>query len=152
MTHLNPGDQAPNFEAQDQHGTTVSLTQFAGKKVVLYFYPKDDTPGCTAEACSFRDGQTELQNAGYAVLGVSPDSVKSHGKFADKFSLNFSLLADTEKTICQAYGVWGKKKFMGREYDGVHRETFVIDEAGRIERVITKVDTKEATKQILAGA
>jgi peroxiredoxin Q/BCP len=152
MTHLIPGDLAPNFEAQDQHGTTVSLSQFAGKKVVLYFYPKDDTPGCTAEACSFRDGQSELQSAGYVVLGVSPDSVKSHGKFASKFSLNFSLLADPEKVICQAYGVWGKKKFMGREYDGVHRETFVIGEDGRIERVITQVDTKEATKQILAGA
>ena len=120
--------------------------------MVLYFYPKDDTPGCTAEACSFRDGQSELQSAGYVVLGVSPDSVKSHGKFASKFSLNFSLLADPEKVICQAYGVWGKKKFMGREYDGVHRETFVIGEDGRIERVITQVDTKEATKQILAGA
>lgn len=152
MTHLNPGDLAPPFEAQDQHGTDVSLSQFAGQKVVLYFYPKDDTPGCTAEACSFRDGQSELQSAGYVVLGVSPDSVKSHGKFASKFSLNFSLLADPEKVICQAYGVWGKKKFMGREYDGVHRETFVIGEDGRIERVITQVDTKEATKQILAGA
>jgi peroxiredoxin Q/BCP len=152
MTHLNPGDLAPHFVAQDQHGTDVSLSQFAGQKVVLYFYPKDDTPGCTAEACSFRDGQSELQSAGYVVLGVSPDSVKSHGKFASKFSLNFSLLADPEKVICQAYGVWGKKKFMGREYDGVHRETFVIGEDGRIERVITQVDTKEATKQILAGA
>ena len=152
MTHLNAGDLAPHFEAQDQHGTDVSLSQFAGQKVVLYFYPKDDTPGCTAEACSFRDGQSELQSAGYVVLGVSPDSVKSHGKFASKFSLNFSLLADPEKVICQAYGVWGKKKFMGREYDGVHRETFVIGEDGRIERVITQVDTKEATKQILAGA
>ncbi len=152
MTHLNPGDLAPKFEAQDQHGATVSLDQFAGQKVVLYFYPKDDTPGCTAEACSFRDGQSDLQKAGYVVLGVSPDSVKSHVKFADKFSLNFSLLADTEKHICQAYGVWGKKKFMGREYDGVNRETFVIGADGRIERVITKVDTKEATKQILAGA
>ncbi len=151
MTHLNPGDLAPQFEAQDQHGATVTLKQFAGKKVVLYFYPKDDTPGCTAEACSFRDGQSELQNAGYTVLGVSPDSVKSHGKFADKFSLNFSLLADTEKTICQAYGVWGPKKFMGREYDGVNRETFVISEDGHVERVIAKVDTKEASKQILAG-
>lgn len=151
MTHLNPGDLAPHFEAQDQHGTTVSLAQLAGSKVVLYFYPKDDTPGCTAEACSFRDGQAELRDAGYVVLGVSPDSVKSHGKFADKFSLNFSLLADPDKVICQAYGVWGQKKFMGRTYDGVHRETFVIGTDGRIERVITKVDTKEATKQILAG-
>jgi len=129
MTHLNPGDLAPKFEAQDQHGATVTLDQFAGQKVVLYFYPKDDTPGCTAEACSFRDGQSDLQKAGYVVLGVSPDSVN-----------------------CQAYGVWGKKKFMGREYDGVNRETFVIGADGRIERVITKVDTKEATKQILAGA
>ena len=128
MTHLKPGDLAPQFEAQDQHGTTVSLAQFAGKKVVLYFYPKDDTPGCTAEACSFRDGQSELQNAGYVVL------------------------ADTEKSICQAYGVWGPKKFMGREYDGVNRETFVISEDGHVERVIAKVDTKEASKQILAGA
>lgn len=152
MTHLNPGDPAPQFEALDQHGTTVSLAHFAGKKVVLYFYPKDDTPGCTAEACSFRDGQSDLQNAGYVVLGVSPDSVKSHSKFADKFSLNFFLLADTEKTICQSYGVWGPKKFMGRAYDGVSRETFVISEDGLVERVIAKVDTKEATKQILAGA
>ena len=142
----------PEFEANATGGVKVSHQSHVGQTVILYFYPKDDTPGCTAEACSFRDGQSDLQKAGYVVLGVSPDSVKSHGKFADKFSLNFSLLADTEKHICQAYGVWGKKKFMGREYDGVHRETFVIDEAGRIERVITKVDTKEATKQILAEA
>lgn len=149
---LQAGDKAPEFTLTSDSGEAVSLAGFRGRKVVLYFYPKDDTPGCTAEACSFRDGQSDLQAAGYAVLGVSPDSVKSHGKFADKFSLNFSLLADPEKAICQAYGVWGKKKFMGREYDGVHRETFVIGTDGRIERVITKVDTKEATKQILAGA
>ena len=152
MTHLNPGDFAPKFEAQDQHGATVTLDQFSGKKVVLYFYPKDDTPGCTAQACNLRDNYKKLIKKGIAILGVSVDSVASHVKFIDKYELPFSLIADEDKKIVDKYNLWGQKKFMGREYDGVHRETFVIGGEGRIERVITKVDTKEATKQILAGA
>lgn len=148
MTHLQPGDPAPAFAGLDQHGQQVSLEQLRGKRIVLYFYPKDDTPGCTAEACSFRDHHAELAKAGTAVIGVSADSVKSHQKFAEKYSLPFPLLADENRSIIQAYGVWGKKKFMGREYDGIHRETFVIAPNGTIEQVITKVETKNPVAQI----
>jgi peroxiredoxin Q/BCP len=148
MTHLQPGDPAPAFSGLDQHGKTVSLDQFRGQRVVLYFYPKDDTPGCTAEACDFRDNHQALAKAGTAVIGVSADSVKSHLKFAEKYNLPFPLLADENKAIIQAYGVWGKKKFMGREYDGIHRETFVIGADGTIEKVITKVETKNPVAQI----
>lgn len=150
MTHLKVGDKAPNFSAKDQHGNTVSLTDFAGKKVILYFYPKDLTPGCTVQACNFRDNATLLKSKGFVVVGVSADDEKMHNKFIAKHDLNFTLLADTEKEIILAYGVWGNKKFMGREYDGIHRETFVIDEKGKIENIIEKVKTKEATEQILA--
>jgi len=149
MTHLKPGDKAPNFSAKDQNGKIVSLADFAGKKLILYFYPKDLTPGCTTQACNFRDNASLLKEKGFAVVGVSADDEKKHQKFIDKHDLNFTLLADTEKEIIKAYGVWGNKKFMGREYDGIHRETFVIGETGKIEFVITKVKTKEATEQIL---
>ena len=149
MTTLKPGDAAPLFSATDQHGNIISLKSLNGKKVVLYFYPKDDTPGCTAEACNLRDNHSELIKQGYVVIGVSPDPVAKHEKFAVKYELPFSLLPDTEKIIIQAYGVWGPKKFMGKSYDGVYRTTFVIDEKGIIEKVFTQVDTKEHTAQIL---
>ncbi len=150
MTHLQVGDTAPDFTAKDQNGNDVSLKDFAGKKVILYFYPKDDTPGCTKEACNFRDNYTDLKAKGFEILGVSADTEKKHQKFIDKYDLPFTLLADTEKEIINAYGVWGLKKFMGREYDGIHRETFVIDEEGKIEKVFTKVKTAAPTEQILA--
>jgi thioredoxin-dependent peroxiredoxin len=147
---LQAGTTAPDFSEKDQQGNTVSLSQFRGKKVVLYFYPKDDTPGCTAEACSFRDHYDSLTEKGFIVIGVSPDNEKKHAKFVDKYNLPFTLIADTEKNIAQAYGVWGKKKFMGREYEGILRTTFIIDEQGSITHVIDKVDTKDSTGQVLA--
>lgn len=149
MTSLNIGNTAPDFAALNQRGESISLQQFRGKKVILYFYPKDDTPGCTKEACSFRDGYTELKNAGYEVLGVSIDSVKKHQKFEEKYNLPFMLLSDEDKQIVEAYNVWGKKKFMGREYMGTHRVTFVINEKGKITRIIDKVDVSNAARQIL---
>lgn len=152
MSQLRPGDMAPAFTVPDESGNPVSLEQFRGKKVVLYFYPKDDTPGCTAEACSLRDNYRQFLDAGYVVLGVSPDSQAKHRKFIDKYHLPFSLLADTEQTILQAYGVWGLKKFMGREYMGVLRTTFIIDEEGRIAEIIDKVDTQNHSDQIFGLA
>lgn len=149
MITLKPGDAAPQFSATDQHGKQISLESLKGKKVVLYFYPKDDTPGCTAEACNLRDNHTDLISKGYVVIGVSPDALKAHTKFTEKYELPFSLLPDTEKTIIQAYGAWGPKKFMGKNYEGVLRSTFVIDEEGIIEKVFTQVDTKNHTEQIL---
>ncbi|HCQ16903.1 MAG: thioredoxin-dependent thiol peroxidase [Owenweeksia sp.] len=149
MTHLKEGDKAPDFKGINQKGEEVSLADFKGKKIVLYFYPKDDTPGCTKEACNFRDNYKELQDKGFAVVGVSADTARKHQNFVDKYDLPFTLIADTDKRVIEAYGVWGKKKFMGREYDGIHRETFVIDDKGMIEKVFTKVKTQEATEQIL---
>jgi len=149
MTTLKPGDAAPLFSATDQQGNVISLASLKGKKVVLYFYPKDDTPGCTAEACNLRDNHSELIKQGYVVIGVSPDPVAKHLEFAARYELPFSLLPDIDKSIIQAYGVWGPKKFMGKSYDGVFRTTFVIDEQGMIEKVFTQVDTKEHTAQIL---
>lgn len=146
---IQAGTKAPEFKEKDQQGNEVQLSDFLGKKVVLYFYPKDDTPGCTAEACSFRDNYEALTQKGFAVIGVSPDNEKKHAKFVDKYSLPFTLLADTEKNIALAYGVWGKKKFMGREYEGILRTTFVIDETGVVSHVIDKVDTKDSTGQLL---
>ena len=146
---LKVGEKAPDFEGLDQNGETVSLETLKGKKVVLYFYPKDDTPGCTKQACNLRDGYTSLQRAGYEVIGVSPDPVKKHKKFEEKYELPFRLLADTEKQVIEAYGIWGLKKFMGREYMGIIRKTFIIDEAGMITDIIDKVKTKEHTAQIL---
>lgn len=150
MTHLKVGDKAPSFAAKDQNGKEVKLTDYKGKKVILYFYPKDLTPGCTVESCNFRDHYSELKEKGFEVIGVSADDEKKHQKFIDKHDLPFTLLADTDKKVIQDFGVWGLKKFMGREYDGIHRETFVIDENGTIEHIILKVKTKEATDQILA--
>lgn len=150
MTTLVAGDKAPDFSAKDQSGNTVSLSDFKGKKVVLYFYPKDDTPGCTKEACNFRDNFALLKKKGYVVLGVSVDSERSHKKFIEKYELPFTLISDTEKQVVTAYGVWGKKKFMGREYMGTARVTFVIDEKGIIEKVIDKVETTDSTAQVLA--
>ena len=149
MSTLIKGDKAPVFAGVDQDGQPVSLNDFAGKKLVLYFYPKDDTPGCTAEACSLRDNYDKLLSAGYDVLGVSTDPVKSHKKFVDKFALPFRLLSDTEKTVSEAFGVYGLKKFMGKEYMGINRTTFLIDEKGIISDVISKVDTKKHAEQIL---
>lgn len=151
MMHLKEGDKAPDFQGVDQNEKTISLSDYKGKKLILYFYPKDDTPGCTAEACNLRDNFSVLKKEGFELLGVSPDDPKKHKKFIDKYSLPFPLIADTEKEILNAYGVWGPKKFMGREYDGVHRTTFVIDEAGKIEKIITKVNTKAHAEQILDG-
>jgi peroxiredoxin Q/BCP len=149
MSTLTKGDKAPVFTGVDQDGQPVSLSDYAGKKLVLYFYPKDDTPGCTAEACSLRDNYDKLINSGFDVLGVSTDPVKSHKKFVDKYTLPFRLLSDTEKTVSEAFGVYGLKKFMGKEYMGINRTTFLIDEKGIIIDVISKVDTKKHAEQIL---
>ena len=151
MFHLKEGDAAPDFSAQNEKGQTVSLSDYKGKKLVLYFYPKDDTPGCTAESCSLRDGYPQFQAKGFEILGVSPDSVKKHVKFQEKYQLPFNLLADEDHAVALAYGVWGEKKFMGRKYDGIHRTTFVIDANGTIERIIGKVDTENHSSQILEG-
>lgn len=149
MTNLQPGDNAPHFTGTTDEGKTVSLADFAGRKLVVFFYPKDDTPGCTAEACNLRDHYAELKEKGYDLLGVSPDGVTKHQKFKNKYELPFPLLADEDQSVLTAFGVWGPKKFMGREYDGVHRTTFVIDAGGKIEKVITKVNTKDHAAQIL---
>jgi peroxiredoxin Q/BCP len=149
MTTLKPGDVAPAFSATDQHGNEISLQALKGRKVILYFYPKDNTPGCTAQACDLRDNHSDLTSKGYIVIGVSPDPLKSHTKFTEKYELPFSLLPDTEKTIINSYGVWGPKKFMGKSYEGVLRTTFVIDEQGIVEQVITQVFTQNHAAQIL---
>ena len=149
MISLNVGDKAPDFVALNEFGQSTSLSDFLGKKVVLYFYPKDMTPGCTAESCNLGENYKLLQEKGFIVLGVSPDSSKSHQKFIDKYNLPFSLIADEDKAVIKAFGVWGPKKFMGKEYVGVHRTTFVIDEYGVIEKVFSKVKTKDHTNQIL---
>ena len=146
---LQVGNPAPDFTANDQNGQPVSLHDFKGKKLVLYFYPKDDTPGCTAQACDLRDNYERMLAQGYAVVGVSVDDEKSHQKFIKKFDLPFPLLADTEHAVVEAYGVWGEKKNYGRTYMGTIRTTFVLDEEGKIEDIISKVDTKEHANQIL---
>lgn len=149
MSELKVGDHVPYFEGVDQGGSRITLSDFAGKRLILYFYPKDNTPGCTAQACSLRDGREQLREMGFEVLGVSPDAPKTHTGFIEKHALNFPLLADTEKTVAMAYGVWGEKKFMGRTYMGIMRTTFVIDEQGVIEKIFTKVNTKDHTAQIV---
>lgn len=149
MTTLKPGDPAPSFEAINQKGETIRLSDFAGKKVLLFFYPKASTPGCTAEACNLRDNYEAFMKKGYEVIGVSADTEKKQLNFSEKHDLPYSLLADTDKRVIEAYGVWGPKKFMGREYDGIHRTSFVIDGKGIIEEVITKVKTKDHAAQIL---
>jgi peroxiredoxin Q/BCP len=146
---LKVGDKAPAIKSFDQEGNPVSLEDFKGKKVILYFYPNDNTPGCTAEACNLRDNYDDLLDKGFRILGVSADSLESHKKFSDKYRLPFPLVPDTDKEIVKAYGVWGLKKFMGREYEGIHRTTFVISEDGKIEHIITKVKTKDHSDQIL---
>lgn len=142
------GTQAPHFEANNQNGQSVSLKDFAGKRLVLYFYPKDDTPGCTAEACSLRDNYDSLIKQGYSILGVSPDNEKKHLKFIEKYNLPFDLLADTDNAVALAYGVWVEKSMYGRKYMGIARTTFVIDGNGMIEEVIDKVDTKNHAAQL----
>lgn len=149
MSELKEGQQAPEFSGKDQDGNTVTLSQFKGEKVVLYFYPKDDTPGCTAEACDFRDNYAGLKAKGITVLGVSVDDEKSHQKFVTKHSLPFTLLADTDQSIVTAYGVWGEKNMYGKKYMGTVRTTFLIDEEGKISHIIKKVDTKNSTAQVL---
>jgi peroxiredoxin Q/BCP len=149
MTTLKEGDKAPDFTGIDQNENTISLSDYKGKKLILYFYPKDNTPGCTAEACNLRDNFEDLKAKGYELLGVSPDSAKKHQNFIKKHDLPFPLLADTEKEVLNAYEVWGEKQFMGKTYDGVHRTTFIIDEEGKIEKVFKKVKTKAHTEQIL---
>jgi thioredoxin-dependent peroxiredoxin len=148
-TTLQEGSKAPGFKAKDQNGNTVSLKDFKGKKLALYFYPHDNTPTCTTQACNIRDNFSILEKAGITVIGVSEDTEKSHKKFETKFQLPFPLLADPERKILEAYGVWGPKKFMGREFDGTHRTTFLINEKGIIEHIIEKVKSKEHVAQIL---
>lgn len=149
MTTLKAGDKAPDFKAEDQDGNLVQLSDFKGKKLILFFYPKASTPGCTAEACNLRDNWETFQQKGYEIVGVSADSKKRQAKFREKYGLPFPLLADEEKNVIEAYGVWGPKKFMGKEYDGINRTTFIIDEEGKIQDVISNVKTKEHSEQIL---
>ncbi len=149
MTNLKKGDKAPDFSGFDQDTKFHQLEDYKGKKLVVFFYPKANTPGCTAEACDLRDNYERFQANNYALLGVSADSEKAQLKFKEKFNFPFPLLADEDKSVINAFGVWGPKKFMGREYDGIHRTTFVIDENGIIEDIITDVKTKEHAKQIL---
>lgn len=146
---LKKGDKAPEFEGIDQNGNSIKSSDYKGKKYVIFFYPKASTPGCTAEACDLRDNEEALKAKGYEIIGVSADSVKRQKNFATKNDLNYPLIADEERKIIEAFGVWGRKKFMGREFDGIHRTTFIINEKGLIENVIEKVKTKEHAKQIL---
>jgi len=146
---LKAGDKAPEFEGKDQNGEPIKLADYKGKKVVLYFYPKDNTPGCTAQACNLRDNYSDLQAAGYEIIGISSDNEKSHQKFIDKFELPFRLIADTDKSIHEQYGTWVEKSMYGKKYMGTARTTFVIDEKGVITEVIEKVKTKDHTAQIL---
>lgn len=148
---IQPGIPAPDFELPDQDGKPHKLSDYRGKPVVLYFYPKDDTPGCTAEACNFRDDYSQYQEAGVVILGVSPDSPKKHTRFAEKYSLPFTLLADQDHQVCELYGVWGPKKFMGREYEGVYRTTFLINPDGQIQKVFENVKPADHSKEVLAA-
>ncbi len=148
MANLKVGDKAPNFSGMDQNGETITLEQYKGKKVILYFYPKDNTPGCTAEACNLRDNYDDLINKGLDVIGVSPDSEASHTKFIDKHQLPFRLISDPEKVILNLYNAWGEKKLYGRVYDSVLRKTFIINEDQTIEAIFEKVKTKDHTNQI----
>jgi peroxiredoxin Q/BCP len=149
MKTLQAGDKAPDFKVNDQDGNSISSSDFKGKKWIVFFYPKADTPGCTAEACNLRDNYEDLQKKGFELLGVSADTKKKQKKFKEKYHFPFPLLADETKEVINGFGVWGPKKFMGREFDGIHRKTFIIDENGIIERVIDKVETKNHATQIL---
>ncbi|MFM7357675.1 MAG: thioredoxin-dependent thiol peroxidase [Sediminibacterium sp.] len=151
MAELKEGSKAPAFKAVDQNGQTISLSDFKGKKVILYFYPKDDTPGCTAQACNLRDNYKALLKKGYQVIGVSTDDVKSHKKFETKYDLPFPLVSDADKAIVNKYQLWGEKKFMGRTYMGTTRTTFLIDENGKIVKIINKPDTANHTEEVLAA-
>ena len=146
---LNIGDKAPDFSVKNQDGKLIKLSDYIGKKIILFFYPKDNTPGCTAESCNLKDNFFILRDKGFEILGISADNTTSHKKFITKFKLPFHLLADTDKSMINAYGVWGLKKFMGREYEGILRTTFVINENAVIEKIINKVNTKNHTNQIL---
>jgi thioredoxin-dependent peroxiredoxin len=149
MSSLKIGDKAPSVVAKDQHGNKIDMAEFAGKKVILFFYPKADTPGCTAEACNLRDNYEELTKKGYEVIGVSADDEKKQKKFSEKYNFSYPLIPDTEKLVINAYGVWGPKKFMGKSYEGINRTTFVISEDGKIEKIITDVKTGDHAAQIL---
>lgn len=151
MTHLKEGDQAPDFSGPNQNGETISLSDFKGQKLVIFFYPKDNTPTCTEEACNLRDNYGLLKKNGYAVVGVSADSQRKHKNFIKKFDLPFPLIADTDQTMLNAYGVWGEKQMFGKKYMGIFRTTFVIDENGKIERIIDKVTAKDHAAQIFAA-
>jgi peroxiredoxin Q/BCP len=150
MEVLKAGDKVPQFKTVDQNGNAISLSQLEGKKTILFFYPRANTPGCTAEACNLKDNYQELKAAGFQLIGVSGDNPKKQKNFADKYKLPFTLLADEDKVVIDAFGVWGPKKFQGREYDGIHRTTFIVDEKGVVEQVIGKVKTKDHAAQILA--
>ena len=149
MKTLKEGSKVPNFKVKDQDGNAISLSDYKGKKLIIFFYPKANTPGCTLEACNLRDNYKELQEKGYALLGVSADTERKQSNFRNKFKFPFPLLADIDKDVINAFGVWGPKKFMGRAYDGIHRKTFIIDEDGVVERVIDKVKTSDHAAQIL---
>ncbi|WP_405415547.1 thioredoxin-dependent thiol peroxidase [Maribacter sp. Asnod1-A12] len=149
MNTLKVGDKVPSFSSKDQDGNTIKLEDYSGKKLIVFFYPKASTPGCTAEACNLRDNYKELQSEGYELLGVSADSEKRQAKFKEKYEFPFPLLADEDHTVINAFGVWGLKKFMGREYDGIHRKTFVVDGEGIVTKVIDKVKTKDHAAQLL---
>ncbi len=149
MTKLKAGDKAPNFSAKDEQGNTISLSDYKGKKLVIFFYPKASTPTCTTEACNLRDNFADLKNKGYEILGVSADSAKRQANFKEKYKFPYPLLADEDKEVLKAFDVWGEKKFMGRTFDGIHRVTFVIDENGIIEKVIDNVKAKIHAEQIL---
>ena len=148
MTHLNIGDEAPNFKGNIEDGTEVNSENLKGQKYILFFYPKDDSPGCTREACNLRDNYRWFEKNGFKIFGVSPDNEKKHQKFIDKYEFQYSLIADPEKEMIKSFGIWGPKKFMGREFDGVHRTTFVIDAEGKIIEIIKKVKTKEHADQL----
>ena len=147
---LKEGDKAPDFSGETQQGNIIKSSDYLGSKLVLFFYPKDNTPGCTAEACNLQEHIQELTSQGFSVVGVSADSIKMHTKFADKFNLSFPLIADEDKQVINAFGVWGPKKFMGKEYEGINRKTFVIDEKGYVEKIFEKVKTKAHAEQILS--
>ena len=149
MTHLKVGDKSPSFSGLNQDSVIVTNDDFLNKKLIIFFYPKDNTPGCTAESCNLSNNYEELLDQGFDVIGVSPDSVNSHVKFKSKYNLKFNLIADVEKKMSKLFGVYGPKKFMGREYEGIHRTTFVISEGGLIEKIFSKVDTKNHAQQIL---
>jgi peroxiredoxin Q/BCP len=151
MKTLSAGDKVPDFKARDQDGNVVSLSDYTGKKLIVFFYPRANTPGCTAEACNLRDHYDALKEAGYSLLGVSADSEKKQANFRNKYEFPFPLLADEDRTVIEIFGVWGPKKFMGKEFDGIHRKTFLIDGDGTVERVIDKVKTKDHAAQILDG-